>query len=449
MASSNSEGRRIRVLMIVENCPYLRDPRVRREAKTLTAAGYRVVVIAPNGDNKFRGDETADDVKVYRFAKLASSSTVIGHIFEYFCAFVAIAALSAYVLICEGFDIIHVANPPDGLIFIAAAYKILGKSVIYDQHDVCPELYGAKFGDWDDFIAKILFCLERFSYRLADAVIVTNESYKRLAMKRSRLPESQVTIVRNGPDWENAKNGKVDPQIRRRAPNILAFGGIIEVQDGVEDLIRALHALRYQLGRNDFICIVMGSGHSLEGAKRLTHTLGLSDNVHFTGWIPDRELYWTYLATADICVSPEPYNAYNNHSTFVKVMEYMAAGKPIVAFDLCETRFTAERSALYASCNDELQFAVAIKRLMDNAELRSTMGQAGQQLVRQRLAWQYSVPNLLKVYEDLAARYGPSRIGLSASEIETKANNCLRLLDTPPERLVAEPVPQPRGTSRE
>jgi hypothetical protein len=66
--------------MIVENCPYLRDPRVRREAKALAAAGYKVTVIAPNGDKSGRGGEIADGVKVYRFAKLKSSSTVIGHL---------------------------------------------------------------------------------------------------------------------------------------------------------------------------------------------------------------------------------------------------------------------------------------------------------------------------------------------------------------------------------
>jgi glycosyltransferase involved in cell wall biosynthesis len=434
------DQRRVRVLMIVENCAYLRDPRVRREARTLAAAGYKVTVIAPNGDKNSRGGEVADGVKVYRFAKLKSSSTVVGHILEYLFAILTLAMITAYVFVREGFDIIHVANPPDGLVFIAAAYRCLGRLVIYDQHDVCPELYSIKFGDVNDGISKILCSLERFSYALADHVIVTNESYKRNAMTRGRLPESYITVVRNGPTLEKARNREIDPEIRGKAPIILAFGGIIEVQDGVEELIQALHALRYKLGRSDFLCIIMGSGHALADAKGLTRSLKLEDNVLFTGFISDRERYERYLASADICVSPEPTNAYNNQSTFVKVMEYMAAGKPIVAFDLCETRFSAQGSALYAKCNDELEFALAVAKLMDDPELRNQMGQRGQRLVLEKLAWEYSVPSLLQVYEHLASRGIPR-----AGQLSVPAKEAL----LPLEEEVSGPIAETKGGSRE
>jgi glycosyltransferase involved in cell wall biosynthesis len=434
------DQRRVRVLMIVENCAYLRDPRVRREARTLATAGYKVTVIAPNGDKSSRGGEVADGVKVYRFAKLKSSSTVVGHILEYFFAILTLAMISAYVFVREGFDIIHVANPPDGMVFIAAVYRSLGRLIIYDQHDVCPELYSVKFGDVKDGISKILYSLERFSYALADHVIVTNESYKRQAMTRGRLPESCITVVRNGPNLENARSREIDPEIRGKARIILAFGGIIEVQDGVEELIRALHALRYKLGRKDFFCIIMGSGHALADAKVLTRSLKLEDNVWFTGWISDRELYGRYLASADICVSPEPMNAYNDQSTFVKVMEYMAAGKPIVAFDLCETRFSAQGAALYAKCNDELEFALAVAKLMDDPELRHQMGQRGQRLVLEKLAWEYSVPSLLQVYEHLASRGIPR-----AGQLSVPAKEAL----LPLEGDVSGPIAETKDVSRE
>lgn len=447
MGSRYSDRRRVRVLMIVENCPYLRDPRVRREAKALAAAGYKVTVVAPNGDKSGRGGEIADGVKVYRFAKLKSSSTVIGHLLEYFVALLTLATMSAYVFVREGFDIVHIANPPDGLIFIACVYKIFGKSVIYDQHDLCPELYGIKFGDSKDGIAKILLSLERLSYRLADSVLVTNESYKRHAMSRGGVPEDRVTIVRNGPDLENARNGEIDPEVRGKSPNILAFGGIIEVQDGVAELIRALHALRYKLGRSDFLCIVMGSGHALAGAKDLTRDLGLEDHVWFTGWISDRELYRRYLATADICVSPEPANAYNEQSTFVKVMEYMVAGKPIVAFNLGETRFSAQSSAVYAKPNDELEFALAIAKLMDDPKLRCAMGETGRRRIQEKLAWQYSAPSLLQIYNRLASRYKDFQV--TANPISAGDNESLLPLPTSADAAVSEQIPEAKGAPHE
>lgn len=259
-------------------------------------------------------------------------------------------------------------------------------------------------------------------------------------MARGRLPESRITIVRNGPDLENASNREIDPQVRGKAPNILAFGGMIEIQDGVAELIRALHALRYKLGRGDFVCIVMGSGHALEAAKGLTRSLGLEENVWFTGWISDRELYRRYLATSDICVSPEPSNPYNDQSTFVKVMEYMAAGKPIVAFDLCETRFSAQQSALYAKCSDELEFALAIANLMDDPRLRCAMGQTGQQLVREKLAWQYSTPSLLKVYEGLASLCTSTRV-VQAQAVRAKEKESLLPSEAPVGAWGSEQIP--------
>jgi glycosyltransferase involved in cell wall biosynthesis len=265
-------------------------------------------------------------------------------------------------------------------------------------------------------------------------------------MSRGGLSESLITIVRNGPDLENAKNGEIDLEVRCKAPNILAFGGIIEVQDGVGELIRALHALRYKLRRSDFVCIVMGSGHAIEDAKRLTRSLGLEDNVWFTGWISDRELYSRYLATCDICVSPEPSNSYNNQSTFVKVMEYMAAGKPIVAFDLCETRFSAEQSALYAKCNDELEFAMAIVKLMNDPALRCVMGETGQRRIHQKLAWQYSAPSLLKVYERLASRGTSSQVGQSRA-VPGRENTGLLPLEVPAGAEVSEQIPETKGAS--
>jgi glycosyltransferase involved in cell wall biosynthesis len=279
-------------------------------------------------------------------------------------------------------------------------------------------------------------------------VIVTNESYKRLAIRRGQLPESVVAIVRNGPDVVTAKNGKIDPEVRGKASNILTFAGIMEVQDGVEGLVRTLHFLRHKLGRNDFFCIVMGSGHCLEGVKVLARDLGLENNMHFTGWISDRELYWSYLATSDICLCPEPFNEYNDQSTFVKVMEYMAAGKPIVAFDLKETRFSAQQSALYAERASELEFARMITKLMDDSGLRSAMGAGGQTLVREKLAWQYSEPSLLKVYERLATRYRACQ-SEPAHVVETKENEGLVPLNVLPRATVSEKTRQIKSVTRE
>jgi len=105
----------------------------------------------------------------------------------------------------------------------------------------------------------------------------------------------------------------------------------------------------------------------------------------------------------DICVAPEPSNSYNDRSTTIKMMEYMALGKPIVAFDLPEHRASAQDAAVYARPNDELDFARQIAALMDDPERRQKMGQIGKDRVETELAWPYQEKHLLEVYEALSA----------------------------------------------
>jgi glycosyltransferase involved in cell wall biosynthesis len=386
--------------MIVENCTYLRDARVRPQAKALTAAGHRVSVICP-AENKQPWRNMMDNVSVYRFPVFPFTPGRLGHLVEYAYAMLAIAAITAFVHLLEGFDVIHVANPPDCIVLVICVYKLLGKLIIYDQHDLCPELYGARFGRTNRLLLGLLVLLERLSYGLADHIIVTNDSYKEMAKKRGRVCESRVTIVRNGPDLRNLDVADVDTELRSKSPNIIVFAGVTGFQDGLDYLCRALHHLRYDLCREDFYCIVMGDGDALQHIKSLAYELRLEGNISFAGWISDPDVYRRYLLTADICVVPEPSNAYNDRSTFVKMLEYLAVAKPIVAFDLPENRFSAQSAALYARPNDEREFALKIARLMDDPALRRSIGEIGRQRIQKELAWQYSIPNLLKVYNGL------------------------------------------------
>src|SRR6185437_13419664 len=107
---------------------------------------------------------------------------------------------------------------------------------------------------------------------------------------------------------------------------------------GLDYLLRAVAHLVHDLDRPDVVCVLIGKGEVLEGLKRLTTALRLDDYVHFTGWISEGRELVSWLSRADICVAPDPWNSYNDRSTMIKIAEYMAMGKPIVAFDLLENR---------------------------------------------------------------------------------------------------------------
>lgn len=386
--------------MLLENHQYPFDDRVRREATTLVGAGYEVSVISPKKNGQ-RFAETISGVHVYRYPEAPEIGGAAGHLLEYAHATVITAILSLLVLARRGFDVIHAHNPPDTFVVIAAFYKMFGKKFVFDHHDLSPEMYRARLrGNGSAFLHRALIVFEKLSCRLADHVISTNESYKAMAMKRSGVPESRITIVRNGPDL--ARLVAVDPDLElvARGQTIIGYVGVMGFQDGIDYLIRALHHLKTTLGRTDFYCVLVGKGDAWYELKSLTAQLGLSEHVKFTGRIPDAD-FIRYLSSTDICVDPDPYNPFNDRSTMIKMMEYMALSKPIVAFDLTENRFTAQSAALYAKPNDELEFAKAIEQLMDDPERRRVMGEFGRQRIETQLEWRHNAPKLLQAYDSL------------------------------------------------
>lgn len=389
-----------RVLMLIENNPFRPDPRVRQEATALIAAGYQVSVICP-ASTKWVWKEKVDGAWVFSYPAPPPANGFIGYLWEFGYSLVATFVLSIFVAFNPGFDVIHAANPPDTAVFIAAFYKLFGKYFIFDHHDLVPEMYGERFkAPNNKLIFKILIWMEKISCRLADHVIATNNSYKTMEMERDGVSEKRITIVRNGPNLKRLYLVDPDDALRRKGKTIIGFVGVMARQDGVDYLLRALHQLAYQLNRNDFYCVIVGSGSTLRELKSLVTQLKLDEKVWFTGYIPHADLL-RYLSTADICIDPDPSNSFNDRCTMIKMMEYMAMSKPIVAFDLPEHRVTAKGAALYARPNDELDFARQIELLMDNPEQRKEMGRIGRERIEKELAWDYQTVHLIKAYEML------------------------------------------------
>lgn len=386
-----------RILMLLENQTYPRDFRVRREATALTVAGYRVSVICPAGPGQpFR--ETLNGVHLYRYPQPPEAQGFIGYLWEYGFAMAATLALSLLVFFREGFDAVHAHNPPDTFVFIAAFYKLFGKRFVFDHHDLSPEMYEARFpGGGSRLVHGILVFLEKLTCRLADRVIATNESYKRIEMERARVPESRITVVRNGIELQDLPLVEMDHILQPKGKTIIGYIGVMGHQDGVDYLLRALGHLVRDLKRTDFSCVLVGGGDAFPYLKSLAEQLGISEQIVFTGMVHHSEIS-RLLGVADLCVAPEPSLPYNDRSTAVKLMEYMSLAKPIVAFDLTEHRFTAQGAAAYVKPNNELEFARTIAELMDDPARRKKMGQLGYQRMKTELAWQYSIPKLLQVY---------------------------------------------------
>jgi glycosyltransferase involved in cell wall biosynthesis len=389
-----------RVLIIVQNLPVPFDRRVWLECQALISAGYRVAVVCPKGD----GDpayEVVDGVELHKYRPYAPGGSKLGFVTEYAYSFLTTAWLTFRARRSGRFGVMQACNPPDIFWPIALALRALDHTrFVFDHHDLSPELYESRFPDGPKLPYKVLRALERWTYRTADHVITTNESYRRIAATRSGKPATDVTVVRTGPDPQRLRRGPACPELRRGRQFLAAYIGVMGPQDGVDIVVRAADVVVHQLRRDDIAFTLIGSGDCFDDLVALRDELGLAGHVEFTGRAPD-ELVARILSTADMGLSPDPKNPLNDVSTMNKTMEYMAFGLPVVAFDLHETRVSAGDAGVYATPNDIDDYVAAIVKLMDDEPTRSRMGKLGRARVEQELAWSHQRRAYLEVYRGL------------------------------------------------
>jgi glycosyltransferase involved in cell wall biosynthesis len=285
------------------------------------------------------------------------------------------AVLSTIVWLREDFQIIHAANPPDLLFLLAWPFKVLGKKFIYDEHDLCPELYESKFQKRGCFY-DLLLLLEKGSYHTADLVISTNQSYRENARDRGGVEDERSAIVRNGVDVTEFCLRVPRSDLKEGFPYMAVYLGIMGRQDGVDGVVRAARHLLYDVGRRDVLFVMIGKGECWQELRDLSRELKVDQIMHFTGRISD-DLLLDYLSSADVCLAPDPPDKMNNMSTMTKIMEYMAFKKPIVSFDLLETRRSAGDAAVYVKPENPGLFAQALSELLDDPIRREAMGQVG------------------------------------------------------------------------
>jgi glycosyltransferase involved in cell wall biosynthesis len=393
-----------RVLILVQNLPVPFDRRVWQEATSLTAAGYEVHVICPRTPAYPRRREAIDGIHVYRYAPGPEADSSLGaYLIEYSVAVLSQAVLALAVRMRRRIDVVHICNPPDLLFLCALPLLALGARLIYDHHDACPELMVAKGRPAGSRVVRLMTTLERLTYRFATVSIETNGSFRAIALSRGGMRPEDVFVVRSAPAASRFAGAQADEQWRRGRKHLVGYVGIMGRQDGLDYLLDAAAEI-IRRGRDDVQFVLVGDGTELPRLRARAASLGVGDQVEFTGLISSDRLLGSILAAADVCVSPDEANAMNDISTMNKIMEYMALGKPVVQFDLTEGRVSAADASLYAKANDAGDLADCILRLVDDEALRNRMGEIGQRRMRTSLSWEAQVPELLAAYDHALGR---------------------------------------------
>jgi glycosyltransferase involved in cell wall biosynthesis len=386
------EGKHI--LIIVENLPVPFDRRVWQEANTLRDNGAKVSIICPKMKGYTEKYEVINDIEIYRHPLPLEARGAIGYLLEYSTALFWEFVLSWKIYFRKKFHVIHGCNPPDLIFLVALWFKILGVKYVFDHHDINPELYIAKYNSKGLLYRMMILC-ERLTFATAAFSIATNESYKEIAIKRGRMRADRVQVVRSGPKLDRLKLLPPDKTYLKGRSYLVGYIGVIGEQEGIDLLLESIKNIVSV--RNDIQFAIIGGGTDLEKLKKLSADIRLDEYVDFYGRVPD-DLMVAILNTADVCVNPDKPTEMNNLSTMNKIMEYMALKKPIVQFDLKEGRFSALDASLYATNWDTKDFAEKIITLIDNKELRKTMGDYGYNRVINELSWDFESVKLVDFY---------------------------------------------------
>jgi glycosyltransferase involved in cell wall biosynthesis len=386
-----------RALIISENAPVPSDRRVWNEATALRDGGWRVTIVCAMGQERHDAPyEELDGIAIHRYPLAPASGGLRGYAREYLHALWRIRKLARRLAREEPFDVVHACNPPDFLLLAVRSLRRSGTKLVFDHHDLVPELYASKFGTGRNPMVPIVRAMERVAFRMADVVICTNESYRAVALGRGGRRPEDVFVVRNGPDVERFRPVEPSPEWRRGRRHLIGYLGIMGPQDGVDHAIRALAELRER--RDDWQAVFVGEGESLPEMRALAEELGIGDRVEFAGWRYDDDIR-AILSTCDVCLAPDPPSPLNDVSTMIKIPEYLAMGCPVASYDLPESRHSAGDAALYATPGDPAALGRAVEDLLEDPARRARMAALGQAAVRDRLAWQHQVGPLLAAYD--------------------------------------------------
>lgn len=385
-----------RVLILVENLPVPLDRRVWQEACALRDAGYEVTVICPQMRGYVAEYEVLDGIHIHRHWISEEAKTLLGFCREYLSALWGQMLCALRVWRRRGFDVIHYCNPPDLLFLIALPYKLLaGVKLVYDVHDLCPEMFRAKFPK-SRLVALGVHWAERLSARVADAVIATNESVRSAVMKRCCIPADKINVVRTAPH-DMTPHAVADESLRRGRKYLVGYVGVMGSTDGVRYLLEAAHHLVKTCGREDIQFHLMGSGPEYQALLAQRDALGLEAFVEMPGRVSHAHLC-SALHTMDLGVACDPRDGYNDHCTMNKTLEYMAFGKAQVMFGTREGMFSAGESALCVMENSAKLLAEGISELLADEPRRLSMGEKGKLRLQQELCWEKSVQQLLAIY---------------------------------------------------
>jgi glycosyltransferase involved in cell wall biosynthesis len=383
---------------------YESDTRILQYATALAQRGDTVDVIALRRDDSSPEFEVLDGVNVYRIQPRTVNEKGL---FAYINRIMRFLLRSTLFLLRKQrkhlYDVVHVHNVPDFLVFAAISSKWKGVPIILDIHDLLPEFYSSKFKiSHDSVLFRLLSFIELCSAAFANHVIVANDLWRDRLVARSSRAE-KCSVVRNRPDlsiferqadWEKKKTGKF----------MLTYPGSLNWHQGLDIAIRAFASIADQIPDAEFH--IYGEGSAKPSLILLTNELGMRDRILFHDFLPSREIAQVMAAT-DLAIEPKrSTSAFGNEALSTKILEFMSLGVPVIA---CRTKIHAyyydDSIIQYYENDDETELAQKILRLKNDPGLRRCLVANARKYVQEN-TWNARKHEYLQLVDSLTRTKG-------------------------------------------
>jgi glycosyltransferase involved in cell wall biosynthesis len=345
-----------RVAMLVHSY-FPRDPRVRKEAVTLAEAGHEVLVICLRDKGEAARDTHAG-VAVRRLGvRRDRGGGRLSYLVEYAHFFAAAAVTVTRLDLASPFDVVHVHNIPDELVFAAAVPKLRGAGVVLDLHDPMPELFADKYGPKAGArLRPLLETLERESCRFADRVFVSSELCE-ARLTAAGIPPDRITVVLNAP--EERRRDDTEPYVLMYHGSVFDRYGIDVVLEGVAAAAADVPGVQVHVYASDV------DPRCMQRLRDAAASLGIADRVAFSGFVAQPALQQV-MRSADAGLVPARRSGHMDIVYPTKLFDYLAAGLPVLAARTPTTGRLLEGTGAYLYEPDDAgSFARALAALYE------------------------------------------------------------------------------------
>jgi len=405
-------------LVAIVHSYYDEDPRVRRAVSAATRAGWRVDVLAlqrptdePNGN--------VDGAQIHRLpVQRRQGAGLFSYLKEY--ARFALAARRALHRIhaASPVSVVHVNSVPDWLILAATALRRrAGVPIILDLHEASPEFFKMRFAASDRPLATrvlarvahgLVAWAERASVRAADRTFVTTP--RMLARLKREVPSRAATMqtLLNVPELTRFRSGAFGQRTWAEGGELrLIYAGALTPTYELDVVIRGLALLRSVTPPINVALTIAGRGESEPVLKQLAVSLGVESAVHFAGRVSMDDVP-KLIAESDIALAPTRRDAFTDLTISNKVYEGMAIERVVVASRLATLDdLIPEEAAIRYESGSPASFSDAIRRLHEDADLRSTTMQSARALIAGGANWESESVAYLTLLERLSVEGRP------------------------------------------